>query len=266
MEEYFTSFLSIFQISNIVYLGILIGFVGLLTQIYINFIRPLGKKRILYYIHEEIISRNDREIKKIRYKGKLLKCVRISYIFFWNNGWDTINNIDIPKKGAISIIPDNSDTSIFGADLVVVNNSANDIKIRHMEENNQIIVDFDYLDNKNGGIVQIVNNGLERKKIKMVGEIKGIKSPINFTKIPPIRVFPCKWNFKYLLFITLVIATVIVTSLSNIKSNPDFLQALTLILLGLGNLLPQTFFYLDEKAPVKFECINEENIKDLVFN
>jgi hypothetical protein len=269
IEEISATFFSIFQNFNIVYIGIILAGIGLTAQIYFNVIRPRGKKRIVFYIYEEILSLSHfgGDAKKIVYKGKLRESVRISYIFFWNNGWDTINNSDIPKKGTLTIIPFNDRTSFYGADLVTVNNPANDVKIQYIDGSAEVEIQFDYLDNKNGGVVQIINNGGEEKSFNIVGEIKGVRKPISPTIFPPIRVFPHNWNLplRSILIIILFIAACVELTYRLLTMQPP-LDQVALTVMVLLNTVPQGIAFINQfGTPIIFKDVYRGKVKELTI-
>jgi hypothetical protein len=270
IEEIFGLFSSIFQYSNIIYIGIILATIGLIAQIYFNIIRPRGKKRIVFYIYEEIqsLSHHGGGAKRIHYKGKIQKFVRISYIFFWNSGWDTISNTDIPNKGKITIIPFNKDIAILGADLIKVNNLANDVKIQYIEKNNEVTIDFDYLDNGNGGIIQIINNGMEEKSFNVVGEIKGVKTPISPTIFPPTREFHYNWNLPIaskLMIILFIIGCIEITR--SILINPQIpIDQTAFAVLAILNAVPQTIVFINDRGtPIIFKDVYRRKVKDLLI-
>jgi hypothetical protein len=270
IEEILAPFFSIFQNFNIVYIGIILAGIGLIAQIYFNVIRPRGKKRIVFYIYEEIQSLTTcgGDAKKIVYKGKLREFVRISYIFFWNNGWDTINNSDIPKKGTITIIPFNEQTSFYGADLVTVNNPANDVKIQYIDGRTEVEIQFDYLDNKNGGVVQIVNNGRMEKSFNIIGEIKGIRTPISPTIFPPTRVFPHRWNLpmRSIIIIILFIASCVELTYRVLTTRPPIDQ-IALTVLMLLNTVPQGIAFINQwGTPIIFKDVYRSKVKKLTID
>lgn len=123
--------------------------------------------------HNNLISSGKASLPnlKIIYAGTNVDQVTVTKVTFWNSSFPTITEQDIIKAAPLSISARECDI----LEITVLNgeDSANQIKVKLVDEKTAHIF-FDYLDRKEGGVIQIVHTG-DRDSIDVSRKIKGGK-------------------------------------------------------------------------------------------
>jgi hypothetical protein len=109
---------------------------------------------------------------EIRYKGHTVKNLSVTKVVFWNNGAETINNSDIVKANPLRIGGFN-DVQLLDAQVITSNNDSSRI-ICEFNDDNELLVTFDYLDKGHGAVIQITHTGLSSNDLTVAGQIKGV--------------------------------------------------------------------------------------------
>ena len=118
----------------------------------------------------KIIKNTQSNISKVNilYEGNPIDTLTMSKVIFWNKSFPTINDSDIIEKAPLSIYIKNGE--ILEACVLKGHNTSNNISV-HYKDNN-VFINFDYLDRKEGGIIQIFHTG-EENDIDVTRKIKG---------------------------------------------------------------------------------------------
>jgi hypothetical protein len=104
------------------------------------------------------------------YENTEIKRFTVSRIAIWNDGKDTIFRKDISPNDNISIAPEEGYEFYFARLLFTINNSN---KCEVVFRNGVAIVDFDYLDFREGSSVEVFHSGKTSWSIKVSGSIIG---------------------------------------------------------------------------------------------
>jgi hypothetical protein len=112
---------------------------------------------------------------EITYKNRKVMSLTISKIVFWNSGQETISRNDLVKLNPLQI-RGIEDTIILSGDILATSSPSNKFTLEFKPKNNQILMDFDYLDNGQGAVLQIVHTGAQENALDVLGDIKGVKS------------------------------------------------------------------------------------------
>lgn len=107
----------------------------------------------------------------IKYKKRRIKNFVITKYAIWNSGTEVINAEDLVKTKTLKIISVNSDTAILEATVMMCNEITNKISITDIQDNG-IEVSFDYMEPRNGCVLQIMYTG-KKEDLKVVLKIKG---------------------------------------------------------------------------------------------
>jgi len=153
---------------------ILIPVVSIVLSIII-YKKSKRKKSIIYHIKNDSLIKDFKqkiEGLSIEYSGKNINTLTVTKIAFWNNGTDTINRNDIPNNDIFSITIEN-DFDILDASIIQIINQSNDIKANLSNDNKIVNIDFEYLDNNEGFVLQLFHNYENSDKIRINGTIKG---------------------------------------------------------------------------------------------
>lgn len=110
---------------------------------------------------------------EILYLENAIPNVTITKLAFWNDGNETIDGSDIAPRDPLAIkIQD--DFKILESKIIYTKNESNNLELRNIEDGKIIEAKFDYLDNKEGGVIQILHTGNSSSEIEFSGTIKGL--------------------------------------------------------------------------------------------
>lgn len=108
----------------------------------------------------------------IRYGGSPIENLTVTKLAFWNSGKETINNADIPSAVPI-LITAKDDNELLDAKVIYASNPANQFSLRVYDEHRSVSLEFDYLDQNEGALIQIIHTGTLDDHIEITGTIKG---------------------------------------------------------------------------------------------
>ncbi len=206
------------------------------------------------------------EALEMTYAGERISNLTVTKLAFWNNGKDTINMSDIASADPLRVRA-KSGFKILDSSLLYAKNDANQFSIRRSEDGSCVLIQFDYLDQGEGGIIQFLHTGRSSGDIEVHGTIKGAgKLNRCFVPIFPIlRILSIlllsspktkRWTFARFLFIVPVVATVVIfltpvfEDLMLVKG--IFVGALFFTYWGTG------FYMLKRRIPKGFEIFEED--------
>lgn len=174
-EELIMKFL---QNSWIVFITTTFTIIGIPLSIYLYF-KSKKEKSLKFEIKSNNIFKNFESIienVKVTCKNKNISTLTITKILMWCNGKETIYDTDIATQMPL-IIKTREDKDILEAKVISSNNLANNVHLEKLE-NNLYKINFEFLDNKDGFIIQVVHTGNNSNDIIVDGKIKGIKKNI----------------------------------------------------------------------------------------
>ena len=167
----------------------------------------------------------------VSYDGQLIEDLCVSKYVIWNSGNKTLNDSDIVTTKEITIKTINNNT-ILDSEVVSCSENTNNFVIEHVN-NHAIKINFDYVDPKDGVVVQIIHTGT-REDIKILCKIKGGKDLKAFATTSSSSVktgFSKKFSAAYLFVATtlLSVCTVLLSVISvlvekRIITNEEFLN------------------------------------------
>lgn len=151
--------------------GWLIGVAGLIAAFYYG-IKGKSKKELSYMIvqSEQLITSGKKRVPKLHllFENKEIYDITVTTCTIWNTGTQTINRSDIVSGNAFKIYP--SDKSrILDIQILATNRETNKFEIERVEDKIAVL-NFDYIDPKQGATIQIVHEG---SAISFDCEIKG---------------------------------------------------------------------------------------------
>ena len=79
---------------------------------------------------------------------------------------ETVNRIRISTTKEVSLLD---------AKILASNNHSSQFEVNLDEENNCVYLEFDYLDEKQGAVVQVIHTGSSSQDLEVIGDIKGVK-------------------------------------------------------------------------------------------
>ena len=106
------------------------------------------------------------------YKGKEVPNITVSKVIFWNNGRSTIDRTDIAPADPVRIKA-GPGVRLLHATVLAANSAPSQFGITHESIDESVLIDFEYLDDGQGAVVQVVHDGLRSSDIEVTGSIKG---------------------------------------------------------------------------------------------
>jgi len=137
---------------------------------------------------------------EIRYKSQQVENLTISRVLFWNEGSETIDRNDIVAANPLRIEGLNN-TRLIDTKVLSSNNPSSRFLCSLSDDKTHASLEFDYLDQDNGAVIQIFHTGTSSQDISVKGDIKGVKvlrqKDVEVTELPfPLVVFFRK-NIKH---------------------------------------------------------------------
>jgi len=160
---------------NVIFLFLALG--SIILSIYL-FLKGRKEKRPTYIIKSFNLVKdklNRIEQVKILYDDKLIKNLTITKISLWNNGKETINNIDVAPKDPIRL-EINEDYQILNANILLQKKEANNFQLELDESKKSVLVKFDYFHTYEGVVIELSHTGTSSKDLSLMGTIKGVEN------------------------------------------------------------------------------------------
>lgn len=122
----------------------------------------------------EIIKQGKETIQQLSlsFAGKEIHNLTITKFAIWNSGNKVINGTDIVPSQKLRVTSEDS-SEILEAQIVAESDAANCFKICDISSN-QVHLDFDYIDSREGIVLQVLHTG-DVSSLKVDGKIKGGK-------------------------------------------------------------------------------------------
>lgn len=161
-------------------LGFLVGLLSIIIAI-ILFMIGRHTKEPIYAIQstnliQDFTSRF--EALEIKYAGKQISNFTSTKVVFWNNGKDTINGADIVSAEPL-IIRVKDGYKILDSNVLHPKKeyNPNQFSIKPSEDGSHVLIQFDYLDKGQGGVIQLLHTGESSDDVEVCGTIKGAGKP-----------------------------------------------------------------------------------------
>lgn len=171
---------------------------------------------------DELITNQQSKISKIKifFEDKPVNKLTITKLTFWNNSSPTINDTDIITAAPLSVFTKNGE--ILEISLLKGNDTPNRINVSPIDDTTAKIT-FDYLDKKEGGIIQIIHTG-DIDSINITRKIKGGKVKIMKYSFKFYR------NCQYIILLGILLTVTFYEALENISGLLLLLLMIALIL------------------------------------
>jgi hypothetical protein len=162
-------------------LGTSIGVAGIIIGViasYYFYRKSLRNKEPSWAIRSNNIVQgfsNKIESLKVVYNDVLVENLTISKVLFWNEGAETIHRRDIETINKLRI-DCLEKVKILDAKILVCNNRSSEFDVVVSEEENCAYILFDYLDRKQGAVIQVIHTGTISEDLRVVGDIKGVST------------------------------------------------------------------------------------------
>jgi hypothetical protein len=157
-----------------IFIGTLLSVIGIVLTI-----QSIKERRPVYIKRSVNIFQNiERSQLEIFYKKSKVSNLTITNIVFWNDGRQTINASDIAIAEPLRIAS-NDQVRILEATILFTSNPANRIRLNPQPSipSEFVGVSFEYLDQNEGAIIQVIHDGRSSGAIELVGIVKGFGTP-----------------------------------------------------------------------------------------
>ena len=161
-------------------IGLYVGVLGIVIGVMVSYFfykKSLRVKEPSWMITSNNLIRGfGTAIKDLRiiYNDHPIENLTVSKIIFWNNGSETIDGSDLKTVDPLRI-KTNDGVSILDVKILASNNPASRFQVHLEPETNCAYITFDYLDEKQGAVIQVIHTGKSSADIEMAGAIKGVK-------------------------------------------------------------------------------------------
>lgn len=114
---------------------------------------------------------------QLHYKGAPQERITVTKLAFWNAGRETIDKRDLVEADPIGIACPSA-LAILDIQVTQVSAKSNSVRLGSAVDQGGVHfypIDFEYLDNKDYFVIQIVHSGQDSEDIVVKGKIKGVK-------------------------------------------------------------------------------------------
>ena len=158
-------------------LNITIGLGGILIGVIVSYIfhrAGLRSREPTYALRSTNLIRDFTsrlEALEIRYAGDRIPNLTATKVAFWNNGKATIGGTDIADADPLAIrLRDGY--KILDASLSSQSNAASQLSLELSDDAESVLVQFDYLDQSDGWVIQILHTGKVSDDVEVQGTVK----------------------------------------------------------------------------------------------
>lgn len=172
-------------------LSLFLALLGIVLAI-IFFIRSRRTKEPQYVIRSTNLMRDFTsrlEALEMTYAGERISNLTATKLAFWNNGKDTINGSDIASADPL-MVKVNDGYKILDSSVLYAKNAANQFSINQSDDGSHVLIQFDYLDADEGGVIQLLHTGKSSDDIEVCGTIKGAGKPNHCRLVPMLKYLP----------------------------------------------------------------------------
>jgi hypothetical protein len=170
-------------------IGVTVGIIGILAGVaasYYFYRKGLHVKSPLWGIQSNNLIRNQTTTLpglRVLFKEEGVRDLTVSRIVFLNDGQDTIKSSDLETINSLRISAKEG-IKLLETKVVLVSNDSNQFSVRETDDKAQAFIRFNYLDNLQGAVIQVIHTGTSSEDIKIEGDIVGVKS-ISKANFPP---------------------------------------------------------------------------------
>lgn len=159
--------------------GVVIGVLSLVVS-YVFYRKSLRLKEPCWWITNTFLVRDYSATLpdlEVRYGKEAIKNLTISRIMFWNKGRDTIERSDIAPSDPVRVAVF-GDATVLSSGMIASNYEANQCKIALSPDRRAVNIEFDFLDDGNGVVMEVIHTGTSASSIGVTGTVKGVGTPV----------------------------------------------------------------------------------------
>lgn len=110
---------------------------------------------------------------EVKYSGEKIRDLSVSKVAFWNSGRLTVDKMDLTEQDPLRIQA-GGESRVLSAQLISKNNVASQPVLSQSLDRKKVFLEFDYLDQGQGFVVQVIHEGTSSQDIELKGSIKGV--------------------------------------------------------------------------------------------
>lgn len=176
----------VLEVLNLAWVGTLIGVLGVAVAV-ATYVLSRRRKMLAYRtrgIH--LIGNADPGLPSditIQYRGQTVPRVTRSFLVIWNEGEETITRSDIASADPL-VVDVGPEAKILRVMPTKITRTVTQVSAHDLPESpNKALIDFDFLDTKDGAVLEILHTG-EKRHPRLTGTVRGIPSgPKNYGQI-----------------------------------------------------------------------------------
>lgn len=187
--------------------GFALGIIGIVLAV-IFYVRSIKERLPCFEMNSNTIIEGLHKALdglQLHYKGTPQERITVTKLAFWNAGRETIDKRDLVETDPIGIAYP-STLEILDIQVTQVSAKSNSVKLGSTTVQGNVHfypIDFEYLDNKDYFVIQIIHSGKATEHIEFKGKIKGVKKieKITDAKIDKIyfKLSPFTFGFEEML-------------------------------------------------------------------
>lgn len=149
------------------------GLAGVVLS-YVFYLRGRREKKPTYAVRAVTLVQNLASRYpgvEMRFKDRPVENLTVARIAFWNDGRETIAAEDLAPADP-TMIKLTGEAEMLEAKMIFFTSKASQISVEQ-SDSGELRVHFDYLDNYQGGILQLFHTGTDGDDVKLLGSVKG---------------------------------------------------------------------------------------------
>jgi hypothetical protein len=157
------------------WVGALIGIVGVVSGYLFFRFSTIGPRLVYQWSSLKVIGKNEKTPNEIEifYKGMKVPRIIKTTIIIWNSGKSTVDGTNIVRNDPLRF-EFSEEEEVIRASIVRKTREVNGFEIiNHKEQKNVLHFNFEFLDPKDGAIIEILHTDIKRYP-ELKGSIKGI--------------------------------------------------------------------------------------------
>ncbi|RAU46622.1 MULTISPECIES: hypothetical protein [unclassified Pseudomonas] len=219
---------NLLRVLGFAWLGGLLAIVGLAFAV-LTYLWTRRRTKFTYvHLGEHLLGSTSDKLPPaiaVQYNGISIPRLTKTVIIIWNDGENTISRSDIVNKDPLRLQV-GKDGHILSASILKTSRDVIDFKLDDAESPNEALLTFDFLDAKDGAVIEVLHTSTERKP-RLLGTLKGLPQgfqSLGQFKRPNQRMAKNRAVSKILAFILSPIALAAAGfSLGLFGPHPDFL-------------------------------------------
>jgi hypothetical protein len=211
------------------YAGFILGIIGLVASYYF-YRKSIRIKEPVYSIKSNNLisgSASTLENLSVIYKDEKVNNLTVSKVLFYNRGGETITGKDIVNRNFLKISSKSCD--VLDSSVIEVNNSSNNFSVYYDKPSKIVAIDFDYLDQNQGAVIQVIHTGLSSEDITVQGDVMGVQNIVNL-RPDRFSVYKTEMSIGLRLIVSLISISIILGSFWWASSRQQYPLILNLFL------------------------------------